>query len=79
VIDECTALETALARWIKDHTGVECATVTVTRKPPKTREQVLEEALREIPCSERHCIEEQDSHVPGCAKRIARRALQWKP
>jgi hypothetical protein len=45
---ECEMLEAALTRWMKDHFGVECASVTVTRKPkpdavqPQTREQVLE-------------------------------------
>jgi hypothetical protein len=40
---EVLRLGSALLRWVKDNTGVECASVTVTatRKPPKTREPAL--------------------------------------
>ncbi len=68
---ECTALATALVRWMKDHAGVECATVTVTRKPPKTREQVLEEALRKISDGGFLALSQ--------AEDIARSAMEWKP
>jgi hypothetical protein len=87
---ECEMLEAALTRWMKDHTGIECASVTVTRKPkpdavqPQTREQVLEEALRKVSCScppeHRHGLPDWDMmHLRECPWRIARAALEWKP
>ena len=47
---------------------------------PKTREQVLEEALKEIHCfCEDYGSLGRPGHWRGCAFEIARSALEWKP
>jgi hypothetical protein len=53
----------ALPRWQQDK--------------PKTREHVLEEALREMPCT---CLFPlARDHVVGCPRGRADAALEWKP
>lgn len=45
--------------------------------PPKTRESVLAEALRGMPCT---CVGNPDApHVATCVRRIAEAALSWRP
>jgi hypothetical protein len=49
--------------------AADVALATITK--PKTREQVLEEALREIV--------DGDTWTISCATAVARKALDWKP
>lgn len=56
----------------------------ISKPEPKNREQVLEEALREVlgggcSCEMYRTVPPMHEHNEHCSVEIARRALEWKP
>lgn len=72
-----------LDRLLADGSGLGWS-LRMTGGEPKTREQVLEEALRQLSsdCScgtaNRHGME-AECHATSCCRLVARHALEWKP